>query len=115
MQNNIGLRIKNIREDKRLTQDYLAACLNVTQSNYGRLEKDDNRLTITKLIKIAEILEVKVSFLLNEKNDESISLNKNKNVNPHNTVNVISADQDHINSLKEEILFLRTLLNKGED
>ncbi len=35
MQNNIGFRIKKIREDKRMTQDYLAARLDVTQSNYG--------------------------------------------------------------------------------
>lgn len=37
MENVIGLRIKEFRENKRLSQEYMAACLDVTQSNYGRL------------------------------------------------------------------------------
>lgn len=98
-----------------MTQDYLAACLELTQSSYGRLEKDDNRLTIPKLLKIAEILEVKIGQLVGEVSEKSIHQTSNQTANAYNTESVIYADPDHINSLKEEILFLRNLLDKNSN
>ncbi|PWA06565.1 helix-turn-helix domain-containing protein [Flavobacterium psychrotolerans] len=68
----IGARIRKLREKKNISQENMALELNITQSNYGRLEKDDKRLTATKLLKISEILEVSVSFLFNEQVQEVI-------------------------------------------
>lgn len=110
MDNSIGLRIKKIREDKRISQEYLAACLNVSQSNYGRLEKDDNRLTIPKLLKISIILEVKVEFLIGGEAEKSVHENINQMDNVHSP-NIL-CDSEHIKSLKEEISFLRHLLKE---
>lgn|GEM_PF-2814185 len=62
------------------------------------------------MIKIAEILEVKVSFLLDEKSEKSIQLKNNQNAQAYNIESAINADQEHIASLKEEIYFLRNLL-----
>jgi transcriptional regulator with XRE-family HTH domain len=76
--NVIGTRIRKIREEQGLKQEYIAAEMGITQSDYGRLEKDDNRLTATKLIKISEILNVSVSTLFGDKaaNDFYYSLNR---------------------------------------
>lgn len=112
MENTIGLRIKKIREDKRISQDYLAACLELSQSNYGRLEKDDNRLTITRLQKIAEILEVKVGHLIGESSEKSIHQNSNQTANAYNTETVINSDPELIKTLKDEISFLRNILKE---
>jgi transcriptional regulator with XRE-family HTH domain len=60
MNNNVGLRIKDTRERKNISQDAMAMELEITQSNYGRLEKSDSRLTVPKLLKIAEVLEVTI-------------------------------------------------------
>lgn len=55
------LAIKSEKPERKggITQEFMAMELEVSQSNYGRLEKDDSRLTVPKLIKIAEVLEVK--------------------------------------------------------
>src|SRR5690606_40691375 len=73
------------------------------QSNYGRLEKDDNRLTVPKLLKIAEVLGVNVSYLFGEKATNIIHHNNGDNTQAF--VGTIYSDKDHIQSLKEEILF----------
>ncbi len=36
----IGSRIRKLREEKGITQEAMAADLDLTQSNYGRLEKE---------------------------------------------------------------------------
>ena len=54
----IGHKIKNIRELKNLTQDYMAERLDISQSAYSKLEKESN-ISDEKLQQIAEVLEVK--------------------------------------------------------
>jgi len=44
--NDTRLRIRKIRENKRISQEKMAEALEVTQSNYRRFEKNDNRLTV---------------------------------------------------------------------
>lgn len=42
----IGSRIRKKREEKGISQEVMAMGLELTQSSYGRLEKDDRRLTL---------------------------------------------------------------------
>lgn len=49
----VGSRIRKKREEKGISQEVMAMGLELTQSSYGRLEKDDRRLTVPKLLKIA--------------------------------------------------------------
>lgn len=49
--NNVGARIKKIREEKGIVQDFMAYELDISQNNYGRLEKDDRRLNVPKILK----------------------------------------------------------------
>ncbi|WP_066439209.1 helix-turn-helix domain-containing protein [Chryseobacterium sp. CCH4-E10] len=60
--NNVGARIKKIREEKGIVQDFMAYELDISQSNYGRLEKDDRRLNVPKNIKIANVLNMNISM-----------------------------------------------------
>lgn len=61
----IGKKIKKIRELRNYTQDYMASKLDVSQSTYARFEKDDSDITISKLEKISEILDIKIQDLIN--------------------------------------------------
>lgn len=105
--NNVGSRIKKIREEKGITQEFMAYELDISQSNYGRLEKDDRRLNIPKIQKIAEVLDISIASLIEEKSgvkDENNEILIQKDI-------IIQRDKEHIASLKEEIIFLRKLLD----
>ena len=107
--NSIGTRIRKIREEKGIKQENIADEMGITQSSYGRLEKDDNRLTATKLIRISEILNVSISVLFGEKNANVIHENKGDNAQAY-IGTLVQPDKEHIESLKEEIKFLRKIL-----
>ncbi|MDR2811418.1 MAG: helix-turn-helix domain-containing protein [Tannerellaceae bacterium] len=106
--NTIGTRIRKIREEHGIKQEYIAEEMGITQSSYGRLEKDDNRLTATKLMKIAEILNVSVSILFGEKANNIIHESNGDNAQAQ--IGTIVQNGDYILSLKEEIQFLRKML-----
>lgn len=108
--NNIGNKIRVLRETKGLSQDNLAFELGITQPSYARLEKDDDRISITRLIQISKVLKTTVSELIDEKTQKII--NQQNSENPCAYVDsVINSDKEHLISLKNEISFLRNLLN----
>jgi len=110
--NSVGTRIRKYREERGLTQEYFANELEITQSSYGRLEKDDRRLNVEKLIKIAELLKVSVSVLFGEKASNIIHENKGDNAQA-NIGSIVHHDKEYIASLKEENIFLRSMLEKA--
>jgi transcriptional regulator with XRE-family HTH domain len=109
--NTVGTRIRKIREEHGIKQETIAGEMGITQSSYGRLEKDDSRLTANKLIKIAEILQVSVSVLFGERATNVIHENKGDNAQAQ-IGTLVQQDKEHIASLKEEIMFLRKLLEE---
>jgi len=109
--NVIGQRIKKLREEKGITQENMALQLDVTQSNYGRLEKDDRRLNVVKLLKIVRILDVNIMYLFNEvlgeQNMESSGLSHtNKEVYDI----LVESLRSEIQHLKDEVNFLRVIV-----
>ena len=109
--NVIGQRIKKLREEKGITQENMALQLDVTQSNYGRLEKDDRRLNVVKLLKIVRILDVNIMYLFNEvlgeQNAESSGLSHtNKEVYDI----LVESLRSEIQHLKDEVNFLRVIV-----
>ena len=103
--NTVGSKIRKYREEKGIKQEYMANELEITQSSYGRLEKDDSRLTVPKIQKIAEVLNISVSVLFGEKAGNILYENKGSNVQTGTLVQ--NYEKEHIQSLKEEIVFLR--------
>ena len=93
--NNVGIVIRKIREQKGLSQQNMSFELGISQPAYARLERKDDRITIPRLIQIASILETTVSKLINEKEDVNFK-----------------SESEHIQSLKDEITFLRKLLKQ---
>lgn len=67
MENNlqkIGNRIKNLREEKNYSQDYLAQRLGISQKAYSKIENSQTKLTVEHLLKIADALEVSINKIL---------------------------------------------------
>lgn len=52
----VGSKIRHIREIKNYTQEHMARELGMSTTGYGKIERDETDLTLTKLEKIAEIL-----------------------------------------------------------
>ena len=109
--NKIGDKIRVLREQRGLSQENLAQELGITQPSYARLEKDDERINIMRLISIAKLLKTTVSELINEKVGKIINLQNSDKPTAYNVDSIINADKEHINSLKEEIAYLRELVN----
>ena len=61
----IGKRIKQLREDKKVSQVELAALCNFEKSNMSRLEAGNTNPTAYTLYIIAQKLEVEVFEILN--------------------------------------------------
>ncbi|GGB76921.1 hypothetical protein GCM10007424_16220 [Flavobacterium suaedae] len=109
--NVIGQKIKRLREEKGITQEAMAAQLDVTQSNYGRLEKDDRRLNVVKLLKIVRILDTNISYIFNEtENSDSTTSSTISNSNKEVYDILIESLRSEIQHLKEEIDFLRVIV-----
>ncbi|OYQ37110.1 hypothetical protein CHU92_08900 [Flavobacterium cyanobacteriorum] len=109
--NVIGQRIKKLRESKGITQEAMALQLDVTQSNYGRLEKDDRRLNVVKLLKIVRILDVSITYLFNDimqGQDRPIENFSHANKEVYDIL--VESLRSEIQHLKEEISFLRIMV-----
>lgn len=58
-------RIRNLREDKDLSQEQLAKFLNVSQTTYSRYETGKIDVPSQSLIKLAQYYSTSVDYLLN--------------------------------------------------
>ena len=65
---NIGNNIKQIRELKNFTQEYVADEIEVSQSTYSRIENGTAPIKIDTLQRIAEVLEVDLNTLISTNN-----------------------------------------------
>ncbi len=64
---SIGTNIKSFREERKLTQEQVAEALGVTFQAVSSWERDEYRPETDKLIKLAELFDVSVSAIAEEK------------------------------------------------
>lgn len=53
----VGQKIKSFREIRNYTQEYMANSLNMSTTAYGKIERDETKMTLTKLDAIAKVLD----------------------------------------------------------
>jgi transcriptional regulator with XRE-family HTH domain len=87
--NQIIENIKKFRELKNLTRDEVAEKMEMSLSGYSKLERGDVELSISKLYKLAEILDVDVSQILN------FDASQVFNVSNNNVVNGVEIKEQH--------------------
>lgn len=108
----IGYKIKNIRELKNLTQEYMAEKLDISQAAYSKLEKGTTKISQDKLEKIAEVLEVNPEDITNFDNQKILNSYNNSiigNNSNYNDVNIIRQ------LYEDKIALLEKLLSKAEE
>jgi len=64
MNKNISKNIRTIREMKHLTRKFVAYEMEMSISGYGKIERGEIDLTVSKLTKIAAIFGVSLNDLL---------------------------------------------------
>ncbi|MBQ8255006.1 MAG: helix-turn-helix transcriptional regulator [Clostridia bacterium] len=65
-------RIRDLREDKDLTQAQMGKILSCSQRVYSNYERGDIDIPTSTLIKIADFHKVSVDYLLNRTDDPNI-------------------------------------------
>lgn len=112
---SVNKKIRLIREAKGLTQEQVAEQLGVSPTAYGDIERGDNDPKLSKLQKIAEILEISLSELvdLSEKGNLIINFIRQQNSRKHknniciNSSNYAAEKQQLIIELKDKELAMQ--------
>lgn len=66
-------RIRNLREDKDITQTQMGEVLSCSQRVYSNYERGDIDIPTQTLIKIADFHNVSVDYLLNRTNNPKLN------------------------------------------
>ena len=109
--NTVGNKIRLLREERGLSQENMAVSLDMTQSNYARLEKDDNRISVPRLIVIAKTLDITVTELVGEKANTVVNQNTQRDAFAY-FQSTFQSDKEHIQTLKDEIEYLKKMVDK---
>lgn len=110
----INKKIKNIRKHKKFTQAHIANRLGITTRAYAKIENGETNLTIEKLYKITDILEINLSHLFEGRVIPKTDLKNNIVTTARDTITIslIKHYQETIILLKEQNEFLKGLLKK---
>ncbi len=124
--------MKRLREIKNLKQEDVAKRLNISKQAYSKIERDETKLDIQRIMDLSEIFEVSAEELL--KSDYDININQAKECDSPtqftgamSTVNnhyyygnettpllqkTIESQQETIKRLEAEVTYLRKLLEE---
>lgn len=96
-------KIKDIRKQKGYSHEYIAHELDISQVAYSKLEKNETKLTVERLYKLAEILETSVGDLLNEhQNTEFHQVNRDSAIGYQQQIETLhQEDKEKTNKIIE--------------
>ena len=61
---NIGTRLKQLRKQHKITQRQIADFLDISQSQYAKIESGDRNLKLTKLLKLCDLYNVPEEYIV---------------------------------------------------
>jgi transcriptional regulator with XRE-family HTH domain len=95
-------RLKKVRLEKSISQDFLAKKLGFTQKAYSKIENNETKLNVEVLQRISEILEVPVETFFN--NSQQPILNDFSNRTGGDNVIYKNNSMEKIEDLYKELL-----------
>lgn len=111
METNIGEKIRQLRELKGYSQEWMANKLAISQRSYSKLERNETKMDWSKISEIAAVFEMDPLDLI--KFDDNLIFNNCTNSGKAHIMNnnlpdkLIEQYEKRIKSLEEEITFLR--------
>jgi transcriptional regulator with XRE-family HTH domain len=120
MSKNIGEKIRQIRDLKGLSQEYISDKLGISQRAYSKIERNEIKIDWEKITEISKIFEIDPMELISF--DDNLIFNNctqsGKFVNSQAHFNIpeklIEQYESRINSLEKELDFLRQILIKNK-
>lgn len=97
----LGIKIKEVRQAKGLTQDNLAEIVSCNTSHISNIENNHTKVSLNVLLAIANALNTSIDFLLSEQYENSSLTLDNE---------ILRAIKDCDNAKKEKILKMIEIL-----
>jgi len=118
MNKEIGFKIRQLRELKGFSQEYMAEKLAISQRAYSKLERNETKADWNRISEIAAVFEMDPMDLVSF-DDNLIFNNCTQSGKFNNFVNqfpekLIEQYEQQIKRMEDEILFLRDQLNKSK-
>jgi transcriptional regulator with XRE-family HTH domain len=109
-------KIKQIRELKNFTQEYVAQQLGLSTRAYSKIETGETQLTINRLNEISAILEVQPMEVLGFDDKKVFNFYNSNDINNVKNMNMpeklIQQYEETIQALKEQIAVMKLLMDK---
>lgn len=110
------IKIKQIRELKNYTQEYVAQQLGLSTRAYSKIETGETQLTINRLNEISAILEVQPMEVLGFDDKKVFNFYNSSDINNVKNMNMpeklIQQYEETIQALKEQIAVMKLLMGK---
>jgi transcriptional regulator with XRE-family HTH domain len=110
------IKIKQIRELKNFTQEYVAQQLGLSTRAYSKIETGETQLTINRLNEISAVLEVQPMEVLGFDDKKIFNINHSTGNNGYNNImypeKLIQQYEETIQALKEQIAVMKLLMDK---
>ncbi len=107
----LGEKIRKLREMKSFSQEYMANSLGISLGAYGKMERNQTDLNISRLEKIAEIFGMSMIDFLNFNEGSVFSQN---NINESQTIHQQCLFQSEQNQKEVIDLYERMMKEKEE-
>ncbi|MCK4765582.1 MAG: DUF4065 domain-containing protein [Candidatus Aminicenantes bacterium] len=105
----LGAKIKKLREQHGMSQEKLAALLNIKRSSLSQVERGGRDVKSGELIKLSTVFDISVDELLDRKKSPEVILDKKEPGKDENVHIRISVPQKNLKKFKEVLLYI---LNK---
>ena len=107
------IKIKQIRELKNFTQEYVAGKLNLSTRAYSKIETGETQLTINRLNEISKVLGIEPMEVLGFDEKKIFNFYNSNDINNIKNINLpdklVHQYEETIQSLKEQIKLLKLL------
>lgn len=112
---DVGEKIKKLRELKNYTQQYMSEQLDLSLSGYGKIERNETDISLSRLEQIANVLGVDMNTILTFEEKHIFNLNNNQLANgivQNQYTNQTELIEKIVSQYKEENLYLKQLIKE---
>jgi len=101
--NEVGLRILELRKVRSIKQQALAKCLEISSASLSQYEHGQRHFTIEFLVNLADVLGVSISYLITGIEDERLPIDQQT---LNSLLMQVEGLQAYINRLRENVRIL---------